>query len=622
MGESGVDIISGSEMRAAFIGHLLNDIKALESMLERGMIEDGITRIGAEQEFCLVTDQWKPSKRALEVLNSINDPHFTTELARFNLEINLDPLTLQDRCFSDMEQRLIAFLRKADQAAKKYNNRVILTGILPTISKRELELEFMTPSPRYWALNDMTKALRGADFELYIRGVDELSITHDSVLFEACNTSFQMHLQIAPSDFISSYNWAQAISGPLLGISTNSPLLLGRELWYETRIALFQQSIDTRNTSYALKEQAPRVTFGNEWAHTSIAEIFKNDIARHKVILAKNIDSSSLEELEQGQVPKLQALNLHNSTVYHWNRACYGVGNGRPHLRIENRYIPAGPTTMDEMANFAFWVGMMMGRPAAFNDLPGIMDFRDAKSNFIKAARTGKESVMNWMGEQLSVRKLVSRELLPIAYEGLKKAHIHQEDIEHYLGIIENRAKKETGSQWSIRNYRKLRTSQKKDDALLMLTKAIYKNQWSGIPVHNWPAVDPALEAHEASWLVGHIMSTELFTVNENDLADLATSVMCWKKIHHLPVETRSGQLGGLLTWTHMKRHHESCENTTHCLVSEIMTRDVITVRPETEIKTAIYLMKRNEIGCLPVVQDRHLVGIITIKDVIPYDNG
>ena len=196
----------------------------------------------------------------------------------------------------------------------------------------------MTQSPRYWAMNEVIKKARGSDITLKIRGVDELLVTHDSVLFEACNTSFQLHLQIDPKDFTSSYNWAQAITGPVLSISANSPLLLGRELWSETRIALFQQSIDTRNASYALKNQEARVSFGNQWSKGSAADIFKNDLANHKILLAREIEQNALDELDQGTIPKLDALCLNNGTLYRWNRPCYGVGGGKPHLRIENRY--------------------------------------------------------------------------------------------------------------------------------------------------------------------------------------------------------------------------------------------------------------------------------------------
>ncbi|MAP53511.1 CBS domain-containing protein [Altibacter sp.] len=607
--------------RAKFIAHLLNDIKALEQMLVQGLIEDDIVRIGAEQEFCLLTPHWRPSDRSEAILKAIDDPHFTTELARYNLEINLDPVPLTSNCFSLMESQLNELLLKAGNTAKQHDTYLLLTGILPTISKKELEFYYMTPQPRYWALNDMMKELRGSDFQLYIKGVDDLSIHHDSVLFEACNTSFQMHLQIAPQDFISSYNWAQAISGPILGISTNSPLLLGRELWDETRIALFQQSIDTRFSSYALKDQQARVSFGTQWESGSIADIYKNDIAIHKVILSKDIARDSMDILEEGGIPKLPALNLHNGTIYKWNRPCYGVGGGKAHVRIENRYIASGPSTLDEMATFVFWVGLMIGRPSTFDHMPAVMDFRDAKSNFIKAARTGKHSVLHWMGKAYSVKDLILKELLPIAHSGLKKAGIDPADIERFLKVIEVRAHGITGSQWMVQNFRKLRKTMKKDDALRILTKAMYEAQQTEKVVNEWPQVKYRAGALSSAHLVGHIMSTQLFTVKENDLASLATSVMEWKNVHHVPVEGKGGMLSGLLTWTHMKKHQKSENNSSTLTVADIMVRDVTTVNSDTPISHAIALMKKHEFGCLPVVKDNEMIGIITIKDVIPFDN-
>ncbi len=469
----------------------------------------------------------------------------------------------------------------------------------------------------------MMKELRGTDFELHIKGVDELSIIHDSVLFEACNTSFQMHLQIAPSDFIASYNWAQAISGPVLGVCSNSPLLLGRELWSETRIALFQQSIDIRSYTYALKDQQARVTFSNEWASGSVVDLFKNDIAQHKVILTKDIHESSMDELHTGKIPRLSALCLHNSTIYRWNRPCYGVGNNRPHLRIENRYIPAGPTLVDEVANFAFWAGLMMGRPTTFDSIATRMDFRDAKSNFIKAARNGLSTVLLWEGKPFTVQDLIQKELLPIAHTGLMKMNIHQADREKYLAVIDERANGQTGAFWSVQNYRKLRKEMRQDDALISLTRNMQTLQETDEPVHTWPILSGQKPLQKTTRLIGHIMTTKLFTVHENDLATLATSIMQWKNIHHVPVENKGGHLTGLLTWTHMERYTTN-NQTDHrdASVAEIMEKNLITASPEMTIKKAITIMKKNKIGCLPVIQNEHLVGIVTIEDVIEFDHG
>lgn len=619
MGEHRVIKQVNTKQRIAFMRHLLHDLQALEMMLEQNMFETGITRMGAEQECCIVTPRWRPAKCAEELLDKVKDAHFTTELAKYNIEVNLDPMELTGNCFFRMERHLREMLDKGQQVARSLDSSLVLTGILPTISKNELELDFMTPNPRYWALNDMIKHSRGTDFSLYIRGIDELSVQHDSVLFEACNTSFQLHLQVDPDDFVAAYNWSQAIAGPVLSVCCNSPLLLGRELWSETRIALFQQSIDTRSSSLALTDRQARVSFGNDWESGSIADIYKNNIAQYEVLLARDIKHDSLAQLERGEIPKLEALALHNGTVYKWNRACYGVGGGKPHTRIENRYIPAGPTVLDEIANFAFWIGLMMGRPDDVKDVADHMDFREAKGNFIKAARNGKHVELDWFGEAYSAAHLVVDILLPMAKKGLESQGIDQQDIDRLLRIIEDRAKGSCGADWQIRNFRKLKKHMKTDDALVELTRLMEKNAASGKVLAKWPDVERSSPSFQNASNVGHIMSTQMFTVKEYDIAQMAMEIMKWKDIHHVPVENDKKELIGLLTWTHVKRHFAGAFKD-GALVSEVMTRSVTTVTAKTSIRDAIRLMKSHEFGCLPVVDGKQLIGIITIIDVINFD--
>lgn len=620
MGEQKVNRSFEEDRKSAFIKHLLEDVEALEYMLANDMIEKGITRIGAEQEFCLVSKDWRPANNNIEVLAQINDRHFTTELAKYNLEINLDPLELKKDSFSKMETQLSSLLDKASMVAGNNDVRILLTGILPTVSKTHLDIDYITPFDRYYALNEMLMGLRGSHFQLHLHGVDELSISHDSVLFEACNTSFQAHLQIDPNDFISSYNWSQAISGPIMGVCCNSPILLGRELWSETRIALFRQSIDTRNVSQALKDQLPRVSFGTNWAEGTVADIYKENISKYKIILSSEMKEESLEILKEGKIPSLKALNLHCGTIYPWNRACYGVGGGKPHLRIENRYLPAGPSVIDEMANFAFWVGVMVGRPHKYDNMPAAMDFREAKANFVKAARYGRDAIMRWDGYDYSVKKLIKKVLLPIAYNGLKTAGVDQEDTQRLLSVIDQRTRGNTGSKWIVSNYRRLNSQLKKDKSLRLITKSMYNNQRLGLPVHQWPDADETDPLKESSCFVSHIMSTRIFTVLENDLATLATSIMDWNQIHHVPVEDSKGNLTGVLTWSHATRFHRSGGDK-NLLVSDIMEKEIISVPSVTPIANAIAIMKQNEVGCLPITQNGELVGIVTIKDVIPYDH-
>lgn len=614
MGEMISSNTKGVEARMAFVQHLIDDVETLELLLQNKMFEDDVVRIGAEQELCIIDKNYRPYGINLKLLEEINDPHFTTELASYNIEINLDPFELEGNCFSLVENQLRTLLQKANSHVQKHDGHLLLAGILPTIGKKEVGLDHLTPIPRYFALNEMLKACKGGDFNLKIRGVDELYLKHDSVMFEACNTSFQLHLQVPSHDFVQSYNWAQAIAGPVLAVCCNSPLLMGRELWKETRIALFQQSLDTRKTAYALRNQTPRVGFGDHWEEGSVTEILKKDVSKHRVLLTKPIEESSIDILKKGGIPKLPALCLHNGTVYRWNRPCYGVGNGKPHLRIENRYIPSGPSVIDELANFAFWVGLMKGRPKMFDDMPSQMDFKTVKTNFIKAARAGKETVFLWCGELYSAKKLVLNKLLPIAYKGLHKCGVDEDDIERLLGIIEERTKGVSGEQWQVANLRTLKQRFKTDKALVLLTKKMVENQSQNLPIHEWEHVNLENIKRKPT-LVKEVMTTHLFKLHEDDSVSMAQAIMEWNNIHHIPVENDQGHLSGLLTWSYLKTL-EATTDFNKTKVSDIMIKEVVTTSPEMKIALAKELMNKHEIGCLPVELDNTLVGIISKKDI------
>ena len=366
---------------------LLKDMQALERMLKEKWFETDTIRIGAEQEMCLIDRYLKPLHINLEALKTIDDKSFTSELANFNLEANLSPQPFSGSSISVMHQDLKKTLDAAQEKIKPLGATILLSGIAPTIRKVDVEIANITPLDRYRALMDALKELRGEAFELRISGMDELNLQQDTAMLEACNTSFQVHLQVTPDDFVRKYNYAQALAGPAMAISVNSPMLFGRRLWKETRIALFQQSIDIRTFTDHFRDRSPRVTFGNDWLRSSILEIYKEDIARFKVLLTTEIDEDVFDKMSKGTTPKLRALNIHNSTVYRWNRPCYGISpNGQPHLRIENRIFPAGPSLPDAMANAAFWLGMMNGMEDLHPDITKVMDFACAKANFFRSS--------------------------------------------------------------------------------------------------------------------------------------------------------------------------------------------------------------------------------------------
>lgn len=615
MGHLSVTKLSSNTDKADYLFQLLRDIEALDLMIEQNLIEKTPIRIGAEQEFCIVDSAFKPANKALELLKAIDDEHFTTEIGNFNLEINLDPLELKENCFSNLHKQLRLLLDKSKLEADKLNVKIILTGILPTLTSRHIDINNMTPKQRYFVLNEAIKESRKEDFEIHIKGVDELNLRHDSVMLEGCNTSFQMHLQINPDNFVDSYNWAQAISGPILSACTNSPFLFGKELWSETRIALFTQSVDTRANSFMLNEKQSRVSFGSDWTQGSVTDIFKDNVSRFRSLLTSGTITDSVDQLNRGEIPKLKALQLHNGTVYRWNRACYGVGDGKPHLRIENRYIAAGPTATDQIANMMFWVGVMLGRSKQYEKIHKVMAFKDAKHNFFSAARYGMAAQFYWNNQLVSSQDLILNEFIPMAYKGLYSAGISSKDAEYYLEIIRKRVTSNTGSQWMVKSFRNLLKSKKTYDAMQTITSKLYEKQSKDYPVSSWRVLDSNTpqDFNEQRQVI-HNMSTDIFSVDEYDSLELVLSIMRWKNINHMPVINDDKKLVGLLSRrdvdlliNDLKKLKQSVKNT--------MVTNVFTASQFDTLEQAKTKMITHKISCLPVVENDKLIGIITTND-------
>lgn len=625
MGSLGVRLAKNQQELNEFTRFLLKDIQALDRMLAENWFETKNMMIGAEQEICLIDTHGKPAPTNLKILEELKHDSFTTELARFNIEANLKPVYFTKDCFQKVEAELRELLGKLKQVSNAMGISPILTGILPTIRKFDLGKDNLTPLERYYALIGAISKLRGGIHHLKIEGLDELNIKLNSALIEACNTSFQVHLQVSPEDFVRKYNIAQAIAAPVLAVSSNSPMLFGKRLWHETRIALFQQSVDTRVTGEHLRYTSPRVTFGDAWVKNSILDLYKEDIVRFKVLIVTDVEEDVFECLDKGITPKLRALNIHNSTVYRWNRPCYGISaSGKPHLRIENRILPSGPTVIDELANAAFWLGLMNGMEDVYGDITKQMDFDDAKGNFMKAARVGLGAKYVWCKDKIiDDTELIQKELLPIAKQGLEKAKVNQEDISKYLDIIEERTKSaKTGARWIINSYARLKREVTREEATTALVASLLEHQSTSKPVHEWDlaTVGQIKDWRPSSLLVEEFMTTDIFTVSSEDILDFALDVMDWKKINYLPIESENGELIGLLTLRHIARYFADLQRNNHKnqkLVKDLMIQQPITIQPEESIIKAIEIMTENSIGCLPVVNNQKLVGIITEANFI-----
>jgi len=616
-----------SAERRRFMRSLLTDLRAVERMLAEGMFESGVSRIGCEQEMFLVDRSWNAKPSALQLLEKLDDPHYTTELGLFNLELNAESQPFDGRGLSRMETQVTDLFARVQHVGAELGIVPVLTGILPTLTKTDLSVANMVPNPRYLTLNRVMTEARGEGYDISIKGLDELIAKHDNLMFEACNASFQVHLQVKePERFGHYYDIAQLLLAPTLAIGTNSPTLFGKRLWAETRIALFEQSCDIRTPSLHQRDRSARVSFGKNWVDGSALEIFKENVTRYRPMIGSEIEEDALAVLDRGGIPQLKALRLHNGTIYRWNRAVYGISdNGKPHLRIELRVLPSGPTVVDEVANAAFWLGLMSELTATVEDLPARMDFDHAQANFYAAARDGLAARFNWLDdEQVIAQPFVLDRLLPLAEAGLARAGVDEKDSKRYLEVVDQRVRSlRTGSQWVLRSMASMKSRGSSGERSAAVVAATVARQKTGRPICEWERARlDEIQGRAGYNRVSEYMQTDVLTVHADDPIELVADLMSWERIRHVPVEDARGRLVGLVTSRAVLRHfaelakrpsEERREEKTQ--VSAIMRTELLTVSPDTLTVDAIAIMRRQRVGCLPVLENGHIVALLTEED-------
>ncbi len=614
---------TGHSPTVAFRQALLTDLQALEYMLEGNLLESDIVRTGAEQEMMLVDAACRPVPVAPDVLKLLSGSTFSPEMGKFNLEANIAPRRLTGDCLRAMETDLNLAVDQARSAAQQYGADVLLTGILPSVRLSDLGLHNLTDRPRYHELNRSVMSLRGGAYHLFIKGVDELQLIHDNVMLEASCTSFQVHLQVNPARFVTDYNASLLAAAPVLAVAVNSPMLLGRRLWQETRIAVFQHAVDERSHSHIARYHPTRVSFGENWVEQSVIEIYRDQIARFRDIMTTDAKDDALTILANGGVPELRALVLHNSTVWRWNRPCFGITDGKPHLRLEFRALPAGPTVLDEVANAALFLGLTKAISEEYGNPSALMRFQEVKDNFFAAARHGLKAQLTWVdGKHYSVFQLIDRYVLPLAERGLRHCAVDSDDIDRYLSVIRGRLdSNQTGSSWALAADSVLSDHHSQDARDRRLTAAMMQRQQSGRPVHQWPALTPeelaTVDCRRET--VGEIMSTDLFTVRPDDPITVAASFMDWRHIRHLPVE-HDGHLIGLISSRDVLHYLASPRNDDQlkrATVEDLMNSKPLTVNRETPLQTALQLVLDNNLDCLPVTENDELIGLVTSKDLL-----
>ncbi len=481
--------ISGEDRRK-YRDKVRRSLDVFARMLRERLFESNPSQVGVEIELNLVDEHGAPSMRNADVLAAIADPAWATELGQFNLEINVPPRRLDGDALGDLEQEIRASLNAADAKARGTGSRLVMVGILPTLAEHDVREGTLSANARYRVLNEQIFAARGEDMRIAVDGAEQLLTHADSITPEAACTSVQLHVQVSPDTFASYWNAAQAIAGAQVALAANSPFLFGRQLWHETRITLFEQATDTRPDE--LKEQGvrPRVWFGERWI-TSVFDLFEENIRYFPALLPICDDEDPLAALERGSCPQLAEMSLHNGTIYRWNRPVYAAVGGTPHLRVENRVLPAGPSVADVMANAAFYYGLVRALAEAQRPVWTQMSFAAAAENLHEAARHGLDAQLYWPGlGEAPAAELILRRLLPLARQGLARWGVNPVHADRLLGIIEQRCLTgQTGAAWQTATVASLtqRTGTGRPEALRVMTQRYIEHMHTNEPVHTWP---------------------------------------------------------------------------------------------------------------------------------------
>jgi gamma-glutamyl:cysteine ligase YbdK (ATP-grasp superfamily) len=454
---------------------------------------------GLEVELNLVDHHLEPAPAGAEVLAAINGRQFQSELGRWNLELNLPPRPLPGDEWRHLEHQLLDELTIARSKAVDCGAQLAVIGILPTLQRHHLVVEALSSDQRYTTLNEQMLGARGEPIRLDIAGDDpsgrhgvapeHLQADFDSIAPEAACTSMQLHLQVHPDSFAGYWNAAQCLAGVQLAVGANSPFLLGSRLWAETRIPLFEQSCDVRTPELRNQGVRPRVWFGERWI-TSILDLFSENGRYFPALMPVTDDTDPMAELESGRVPGLDELRLHNGTIWRWNRPVYDVADGVPHVRLENRVLPAGPTVVDMVANALFFYGMLRTLVEAERPLWSTMSFEAAEENFTTAARHGLDGPLYWPGSGwIRPDELVLRKLLPQAADGLARWGVETDVTDRFLSIIEQRCiSRRTGAAWQLDTVAALEaTGADRRTALRGMLARYLESSAANEPVHSWP---------------------------------------------------------------------------------------------------------------------------------------
>lgn len=603
----------GAEQRRAFICAVLEDLEVLEKLLREGRIESA-WRIGAEQEYVLLDSALNPAPVGPELVQLLADDRFTTELGRFNVEANLTPRPLGKGSFEAMAAELRGLTDRIERAAVNLGARPVLVGSLPHFELGHVSRSFMTPSPRYAELDRAAMSALGGRMTVALRGMDSLIAQQDSIMPEALGTSFQVHLQVPGGVLPSAYNWSVAIAAPLVAAAGNSALIGGRRLWQETRIALMELCADIRGRAALRRGGRSRTSLGPGWMRQSPLELYQADLSTFDSALC-GAPVASFAQLERGEVPTLAALALFNGSIWPWLRVCYGVSGGRPHLRIENRLLPSGPTLADEISNAALWVGLVLALQLEAADPSQELPFELAEANLHAAGQDGLGATLTWLrGRRVTAAELLKRQLLPRAVEGLQRAGLDTAEATALLAPVVARIETgQTGARWMTRMFSSLPPRWSRRRRARWTMARWLEEARTGAPVHAWSAAvgNPAqLEGAQTpavTWA-----REEPVVIRSDAPVSLARAVARWSGVSWVAVEAQDGRYLGALSAERLGREVDG-----DGAVLELPYTELPELGVNATVADALVAFADGGYSAAAIVEDESLVGLIFEEDLL-----
>ena len=458
-----------------FHQNLRKETRILMEWFTSDLFDNHQEMCGFELEAWLIDQHCAPTPRNEEFLQRVNNPLVVPELSKYNFELNITPHPLDCHLPEFLKNELLKLWNIFTINARDMGCNTLLTGILPTLQDRMLTLENISSLKRFHALNhEILRSRSRHPLKIHIEGEkDSLDVVHHDVMAEAATTSLQIHFQVPISKAAAVYNIAHVLSAPMVALTANSPFLFGMELWDETRIPLFEQAVKTPAFVDLSGRVVSRVTFGRDYVRDSLKEVFLENLDGFPALLPVTFDED---------FSLLNHLRLHNGTIWRWNRPLIGFGeDGRPHVRIEHRVPPAGPSIPDMVANILFFYGATLYLQP---EVPqAAISFEHARSNFYAASRFGLDARVTWSsGNAMPVETLLLQQLIPGAIKALAERGIDSHELRYYLvDILARRvATRRNGAWWQKTFIRR------HGPDFRAMTQAYLENQRKNIPVHEW----------------------------------------------------------------------------------------------------------------------------------------